>query len=94
MKSSANQLKNSVENLNNRFPKNGRKMLEHEDRSFKIVHANKSKESARKNELNNQDIWDTVKRSNIHISVCLNWNGPRKSIQLDNKKKFPKSGID
>ena len=64
------ELKNSIESFNIRLDQARERINELEDRSFEIILSEEQKEKRMKrNEESLQNLWDTIKRSNLCIII-------------------------
>ena len=68
MKNTITEMKNTLEGINSRITEAGEQISDLEDRMVKLTAVEQTKEKRMKrNEDSLRDLWDNIKRSNIHI---------------------------
>lgn len=87
------KLINAVESFNSRLNQVEERISKIKDRSFQIIHSEEKK--MKKSEGSLQDLWNTIKQTNIHIMKILVGEEKEKgteSLFLRNNQKCSKSG--
>ena len=71
MQNTITEIKNSLEAANSRIQEAEEQISEVEDRLVEIMHAEQKREKRlKRNEESLRELWDNVKRTNIHITGC------------------------